>query len=281
MKLRTASACLLAAPLLTAAAVRAQAPKPILLKEASAVGDVAVVETNFTMEMDGKVSMGEQSFPFDMVSRQNQRYREERLSNGFRRTYAVASQYDKNPDGEKTRVSSLQGKTVAVRRVKGKVVVTVDKGKLDAEDRAEVADDLDSPHSSLGFFPAKPLLVGEEWTLDAKALRETFGKSLGKGGKAELRGRLEELTTRDGKPVARVTVKLHLERNPPGEPKMTLDLQGEMIHRTDIQRVVSADLAGTTTASGGDGALRMEGEGTAVMKWRFKPIKIGGKAVAP
>lgn len=277
------SAAVLIGCLAAGVGVRAQAPdsKPVLLKDGTAAGDVADVETDFHMAMEIKASRGKETAPsMEMTSHQTQRYREETLSRdakgvtALRRTYQVAKEYEKNPDGVKNRVLSLQGKTLVLKRVGGKPVLTVLRGKLSPEDRKDVLDDLDG--NRLPFFSRKPVAVGEEWTVDQKDLRMLFD-DLGKEGKVDVQARLDELTVQNGHPVARVHVRLHVERQAPEQPAMTMDLQGDLIHRTDIQRTVSVDLVGPTTLRGETEGFHMEGEGTTEMKWRFKPVKLAGK----
>jgi hypothetical protein len=274
------SALLLVAPTL----LRAQ-PKPaaITLKDGVTVGDAADVSTDFTMAMEVKVKRGEETGPTSSItSRQTQRYREEILARGakgttaLRRTYSVARESEKNPDGEKNTVSSLQGKTITLKKVGGKTLISVNKGQLQKKDREDVSDDLDS--DQMPFFPPHPVVIGEEWTVDPKKLGRLF-HDLGKSGKAEAHGRLDELTENDGHPTARVHLTLHVERETAGEPRMVMDLQGDLIHRTDLQRTISVDAAGPLTFKGQANGFDFDGQGTAEMKWRFKPVKLAGKLV--
>jgi hypothetical protein len=254
---------------------------PITLKDGVTAGDAADVATDFTMAMEVKVKRGDEAGPTSsMTSRQTQRYREEILARGakgttaLRRTYSVARESEKNPDGEKTTVSSLQGKTITLKRLAGKTVISVNNGQLQKKDREEVSDDLDS--DQMPFFPAHPVAVGEEWEVDAKKLVRLF-HDLGKSGKAEAHGRLDELTEKDGHPIARVHLSLHVERQTSDEPRLVMDLQGDLIHRTDLQRTISVDAAGPLTFKGQANGFDFDGQGTAEMKWRFKAVKLAGK----
>lgn len=258
-------------------------PGTITLKDGVTAGDAADVSTDFTMAMEVKVKRGEETGPTStMTSRQSQRYREEILVRGakgttaLRRTYSVARESEKNPDGEKNTVSSLQGKTITLKKVGGKTVISVNKGQLQKKDREEVSNDLDS--DQMPFFPPHPVAIGEEWEVDTKKLGRLF-HDLGKSGKAEAHGRLDELTEKDGHPIARVHLTLHVERQTGDEPRMVMDLQGDLIHRTDLQRTLSVDAAGPLTFKGQANGFDFDGQGTAEMKWRFKPVKLAGKLV--
>jgi hypothetical protein len=256
-------------------------PGAITLKDGIVAGDAADVSTDFTMAMEVKVKRGEEAGPTSSItSRQTQRYREEILARGakgttaLRRTYSVARESEKNPDGEKNTVSSLQGKIVTLKKVGGKTVISVNKGQLQKKDREDVADDLDA--DQMPFFPGHPVAVGEEWEVDAKKLGRLF-HDLGKSGKAEAHGRLDELSEKDGHPIARVHLTLHVERQTNDEPRMVMDLQGDLIHRTDLQRTISVDAAGPLTFKGQSNGFDFDGQGTAEMKWRFKIVKLAGK----
>lgn len=260
-------------------AVRAQDPESILLKEVHATGDVIVVDDETHSVMDARATRNGETIPFELVMSQRERYRDENLPDGVRRHYAVATLYTKNPSGEQDEVRSLQGKTVRVRRVKGKIVVTVDKGKLSSEDHAEIVRLFDTPGKPgrrPSIFLPRPVKVGEEWKVNPKALEVA---SPGKNSKAEMWLRLEELSTENGKPIARLKVRYDVDGQKPGEPRITAHLEGRLIHRTDIQRTILAEVSGPSTAKGTVQGIRFEGEGTFQAKTRYTVIKLAGKPV--
>lgn len=267
-----------------AAPAQEAAEQRFLLREASAAGDVSEVESTFSMVMDTKAVVEGKSVPsITLSSRERQKYREEVLSadakgpTGVRRTYTIAREAEKTPEGEKVRVLSLQGKTLVLKKVKGKSVLTLAKGKLSPEDRAEVLDDLDSDPSQ--FFSDKPVAVGEEWEADPKQLAATFG-NLGAESKASLRARFEEIVQKDGHRCARVSIRLQVEGMPAGEKyRMTMDMGGELFHALDLNRTLSVQATGPMTLKGQDGGVDLTGEGTGEFRWTHRPLKIAGKPV--
>src|SRR5262249_4996220 len=107
------------------------------LRDAEAAGDVAVVEGSQIIRMKLRVAPGgeearEQSFG----SVQTELYHQRVLTlgpNGAKteqRAYAVSRTTEMGPKGDDVKVTSLQGKTVTIRRAGGKVTITPEKGRL-------------------------------------------------------------------------------------------------------------------------------------------------------
>lgn len=266
------------------ASVRAQEPPKYLLKESVAAGDVSEVETEFGMAMDTKaVFQGKTAPAISISSRERQKYREEVLAAGskgpsaLRRTYSIAREAEKTPEGQKVRVLSLQGKTVVLKKAGSKTAVTVNKGKLSAEDRRELLDDLNTAEGQ--FFADRPVAIGEEWEVDAARLASSFG-DFGKDSRVAARGRLEEIVERHGIQCARVSIQLQVEGQPSAEPyRMSMDFRGELLHALDLQRTLSVQAAGPVTLRGKQDGIQITGEGNAEFRWTHRPVKVAGKPV--
>jgi hypothetical protein len=255
-----------------------EAPRKYLLKEPDEVGDVSRIESEFSTELLLSGPQQEMGAPPLILSHRSREVkRAERLTPAASRyVYSVARSVEVTPDGEKVDVSSLQGKTVTVKTVNGKRIVTVAKGTISAKDRARLQEAGDGPSS----FPAHPVAVGDEWELDAKKLARSFG-DLGAGGTASARGRFVEVVEHAGQECARVAMTLNLEGRPKGQPfKMGFQLSGDLYHSLKWQRTLLVDLKGPLSMEGTTQGIAVRGEGTARMVWKQQCLKVAGKPVA-
>ena len=253
-----------------------------------AAGDVHQVESTYSMVMDMEVTLPEgNTSTIKVSSRERTSYREDVLAvdargpASLRRTYSASRSSDTGPDGTKVKTSSLQGKTVTLRRVGQKVTVLARGGTISAEDRKSLTDELRSPEAKL--FPDHPVAPGDEWEVDARELMRSFATE-GNLDRAAMKARFQDIVPYGGYQCARVHVTLELSGRPSTEPfEMSATLTGYVYHALKIQRSVGADLTGPMTIRGqteGDGVkAEMKGDGTMTMKWGDRFLKIAGKPV--
>jgi hypothetical protein len=258
------------------------------LKEIEAVGDS--VKQDETLEMTVTINVtvnGQPALPVQLAVKEREVYVETLLAVGakgrptaLRRSYAVSTKTVSNPGGmPKEEVSSLQDKTVTVRRVGNRVTVTVDKGRLSPEDHAEMMKALKRVQAR--FFPDRPLEIGESWFLSVPHPSEIFEGAK----KATVSGRLVEVTQREGHRAAHLRVSVELAGRIPGAP-LSIDakLSGDIYHALDVQRPLAGDLSGPITVSGEaaqqGSTMRMTGRGTMSMKIRSQWLKVGTGAAA-
>lgn len=254
-----------------------------------AAGDVHQVENTFSMAMDMVVSLPDgNASTIKFSSRERTSYREDVLAVDaqgparLRRTYAVSRSADTDADGTKVNVSSLQGKTVTLRRVGQKVTVLARGGKISAEDRKSLTDELRNRPPKL--FPDHAVAPGDEWEVDARDLMRSFATE-GSLDRAVMKARFQDIVPFGGHQCARVHVTLELSGRPTPQPfEMTSTLSGYVYHALKIQRSVGADLTGPMTIRGhteSDGVqAEMKGDGTMTMKWGDRFLKVAGKPVA-
>lgn len=263
-----------------------QPAEKVRLQFASAVGDRRVAEASMEMEIDIQGAAGERELPaFTIGSRFNEKFTEEVLSvdargrpSGIRRAYSVSRRSDTAPTGEtKDRVTSLQGKMVAVRRSGGKVTVTSTGGKLVPEDHNRLLAALEHPDQEL--LPDRDVGLGDTWEVQRKLAPTLFG-----GGSSRMGAKFEEIVEHAGHRAARLAAALEMKGQPKGSPgPITVTLEGNLYHALDLRRPLSADLAGPVilTAAKTEKGVRytLKGDGAMRVRETYRWLRIDGKAV--
>ena len=280
-------ACLVSMLLLASAG--AQEPEKVRLKYASASGDRHVSEGGMEMQFDIHVTAGEQDVPvIKTASSEQEKYTQDVLGvdgrgrpTGIRRAYSVSRKSDTEPGADpKVRVTSLQGKTVAVRRTGGKVTVTTSGGKLAPEDHKSMLSVLDHPEQE--FFPERDLGPGDEWQVDPKIARTIF-----KGGDstAQIRCKWEETVEYAGHRCARISIQMDIQGMPADSPgPLTMKLAGSLYHALDLGRMISIDFAGPIEMTGEkteNGVVyKFKGDGTMRIRESRRWLRVDGKTLA-
>jgi hypothetical protein len=284
--------CLLAGAVATAA----PAPRKYRLKETAAAGDRSTVEDRLQMSVtmrvqlpdrDGVTLIAQEPPDLRFSTREFTKYTEAVLAidkegpTSVRRVYSAKRSVETDPGGnEEVKVSSLQGKTITIRRSGQKISVTPAAGRVAEEDRKELSEELDSP--DVDFFPRHPVAPGDDWTVDPKAAATLF-----KGAeRASMTGKFVEVVSYRGLRCARIGI--HVEAAGSfGEEKepmaMVMTLQGSIHHALEINRTVSIDMAGPVTVSSrleeGGTSLKLSGEGTMRATLLHHWEKVGGQVV--
>jgi hypothetical protein len=281
------------AALLGAAALAQQAPeakKYLLKNEEYAVGDVSTVDLNSSIKMEmfvtpqGVADATPRSF--NLLQDEREKYTETVLAVGkdgitqLRRVYSVSRTQRKiGPDAPlKTVARTYQGKTVTIKRVGEKVVVTLDKGKLAAADLKELQRRFGTDND-FKFFPDHEVGPGDEWAVDESLLKRKFGAE-----QASLKAKFVDVVPFEGQPCAHITMNLQMVSKA-GKDPLTWDIQGETYYALALGRTLSSKLSGPLntkgTANSGGTALDIEGLGTGAFSHTQKWLKVGGKAPAP
>lgn len=264
-------------------------PQKYLLVESGAAGDVSEEEWRSSTNAKLLYLVSGSQIEATISERSEEKYRAETLAGGgneqashVRRTYSRKRETSRRPgSAEQQKVSSIEGKTIEIRRRDGKVSVTVLHGKISAADRRELeAPREENPPS---FFPAHAVAVGDEWGPDPDVARNFIGDSTVE--KADLKCRLEEIVQHSGHQCARIrfTVMITGQMKPPLGPA-TMKLSGDLYHSIEHQRTVAIDVRGTMTLEGEfpnetRESIPMKGEGQ--MRWRSRTrwLKVAGKPV--
>jgi len=255
------------------------------LRDDDAVGDLSVTESSLSLRMDIQATANGQKSPtFQLANQGQEKYAQTVLALGknrqpsaIRRTYTVARTVETEPGKSPQRKTlSVEGKTVTIRKSGGKVVVTVAKGKISAEDRKDLLDELEASEEE--FFPKRDVAPGDTWTINSKQLAKAFGGA----GRGTVRGRFIEVVSYAGRRCARIQIDLEVTTKAPGVPiLMKLNLSGDAYHALDIQRTLAVTLAGPVTAKGQAREQGMtilfSGNGTVQMKMTADWQKVGGK----
>ena len=282
-----AGAMLAVLPLLLAAPASTQdTPAKYLLKEAlPRVGDVATSEQVIAMDMEVAVQIegSDEELPkFPVSNRSRERFTESVLktdSKGpslVKRTYLVAREQSiQLGQPQKIVTFARQGKTLTFSRTGSKVTVTPARGKLPADELAKLKKDF-VDFQDLNFFPKKEVSPGEEWTVDPRQ-----GKKLPQGlDQATVSARFEEVVPFQGRQCARIRVTLEMSGKAEQMP-LTIRAEGDLYHDLELQRTLSAKLAGPVTMNGTlmqEGkTLTMDGTGTFTMSWTSQFAKAAGK----
>lgn len=291
MPSRTACAAIRAiclTALVLAASAGAQPAEKVRMKYVAATGDRHVSEGGMEMQFDIHVTAGEQEFPVvKSGSSEQEKYTQDVLgvdargrATGIRRAYSVSRKSETEPGGEaKERVTSFQGKTVAVRRAGGKVTVTSSGGKLHPDDHKSMLSALDHPEQE--FFPDRDLGPGDEWQVDPKVARTVF-----KGeAAAQIQCKFEEIVEFAGHRCARISVEMDIQGMPKDSPgPITMKLAGSLYHALDLHRMLSVDFAGPVTMVGEkteNGVVyKFKGDGSMRIRETRRWLRVDGKPVA-
>ncbi len=258
------------------------------LRHTAAAGDVCTVDSNTDLSLMLTVSapgsdQGEQQLPFS--ERRRQSYREKVMAvdqkgpTVVRRTYTIARSVTTDPYlHETTKVSSLQGKTVTLRRVGNQVTVAAERGKLAAEDEKSLARELS--HSEMEFFPDRDVAPGEEWPIDPHLLLAMFPGV----DKADAQYRFQQVVPFAGHPCAQIHVTVEVQGEAPGTGvPMTIKLAGELYRALDLKRTVAEDESGPITVSGTKAengvTARISGQGTLRVRETHRWVTIDGRPV--
>jgi len=275
---------LLSVSLLATGAVYAQQKQQ--LREVVAVGDTAVVESSLDLNLQVGGTAGELEIPpLKFASREREKYTQAVLAAGkegataIRRVYEISRGVETDPTGrQEVKTSSLQGKTVVVKRVGGKVVVTPAKGKLSAEDHKNLLSALDD--SGLDFYPENEVTPGEEWTLNPQLAMGILPGA----DKATVKGRFEEVMPYAGRSCARIHMTVMVEgTNEEFGGTLTMNLTGDVYLALDIQRTIAMELSGPVTLKGESKqegqVIALNGDGRMTVKERRQWLKLAGKPV--
>jgi hypothetical protein len=258
------------------------------LKEATERGDVSLLDKQVKVTVQFQVPVpGQEARDAIMSFGEREQYRQSILAidptgkpSHLRRVYAVARRSEVDPAGKKTeKVSSLQGKTVAIRIVGAKVVVTCAKGKLAAADVKSLQEEILSDPAAPPFFPDQEVGPGDEWEIDAEQLVTAFGKGI---KEATAKARFEEVVNFSGHPCARLRLDLKVVAQPEGLPSpLTFQLVGDVYHATDLHRTLVATLSGPLEGSFKPGPDQpdISISGDAMFRWGERWQKVAGKPV--
>jgi hypothetical protein len=275
---------------LVAASATAQDPVKLRLQEKTAAGDVAASDRLMEVNADLVVRAGEQELVVPIVSRERKTYTETVLAadargaSSLRRVYTVArSQSSYGGEPPKVTTSSLQGKTVTLKRFGDRLVLSVLKGKLAPEDEKGLRRDLDPKRPELDFFPDREISPGDEWSPDPAVLRRMMDGAQ----KAEAKLKFVEITEFAGHRCGRFHATIDAEGTyDAGDRKMpiTMNLSGDSYFALDLERWVSTELSGPVSMHGettqNGMMITFEGVGTMRMKETNRWIKVAGKPVA-
>jgi hypothetical protein len=179
----------------------------------------------------------------------------------------------------RTERPSYAGKTIKIKRqATGEPAYETD-AQLSPEDQKKLKKLLDP---QAGFFPKKPVKVGERWVADEKALAEEF--ELGPEDRGTVRCRLKGVRQVDGLDAADVEVAMVVNKKQDFF-LMTFDMEGLMVIDRRSGVVLDGELSGPITISGerevpGENGqivkISIEGGGQASFKSRSRPLKRGG-----
>ncbi len=283
--LRGLTLCLAAG--LTAGSV-ALAQQKYRLHAAYSAGDTCTVDStmdlNFmtTINVSGS-GQGDQQYPSSV--REREAYREKVLAadqkgpSAIRRTYTVARTVTTDPYlNQTTKVSSLQGKTVTIRRVGSQVTVSAEGGKLLPEDKKNMISEL--IHADGEFFPHHDLCLGDEWPIDPTVMFALFPGVQ----KADARYRFQQVTSHAGRPCAQIHVTMDVQGTAPGTSvPMTIKLSGSLYRDLDLKRTVAEDETGPVTIEGeqeqNGTTVHLSGQGTMHVRETHHWLQVNGKPV--
>ncbi len=148
------------------------------LADKSAVGDVAQVEEELSMDVTMKPAAGLTTVPtLHTGMQETKKYQQSVLSkngNGefdsLSRTYTAMRSVNKNDKGQKVSTSPLLGKTVLIQRKGKEVVVTGTDGTLPLDVRSSLQEAL---KEVFNFVPDHAVAVGDEWEIDPQKIRRS------------------------------------------------------------------------------------------------------------
>jgi hypothetical protein len=271
----------------TLAAASATAQQKYRLRDTYSVGDQCAVETIVDVTFNVSASaQGESALPVSVVNRDRRKYSEvilavdKRGPSSVRRVYTLArgvrsDQYG-NPIDQS---SSLQGKTVVLRRQGSKVTMKPDRGKLSPEDQSRLMREL--AYSDLEAFPDREVAPGDEWTLDTRLAAQMYPEMQS----TVIRYKFQEVVPYAGRSCARIHVTMDISGQPRNMPlPMTLKLEGDLYHALDLKRTVALEYSGPMTTQGDTSPsgirVSINGRGNMKVKETRRWLKVRGKPVS-
>ena len=277
---------LLSPALLVALLPSAHAQQTYKLVEKSAVGDMAQIEDDMTMNVTTTMpKTGDAPVKVQNTSQTTAKFLQSLLSkdatgkaDGLRRTYTVNREVKNVGNGEQTVTSPLQGKTFIIRRKGNKVVVTGPAGQVSQEVRANLQDAFDDP---VELLPNHAVSIGQEWKGDAHKLGQTAGMQVFRN--ITLKVQLADIAPFDGHRCAHLRVTMRMEMPVTDKLVMQINLAGDGYLALDIERMLGIDLSGPISLTGSDSdsaAPAPSLNGTARMKFTQHWLKVAGKPIA-
>jgi hypothetical protein len=279
------SFCLFA---VASAGPRQDPPPKFLLREPLSAGDAAVITEGYRIDMKALAQVADvETKAMPVMDSQEENYSLNVLSTDGKgkatgvKVHFIRERRSARWPGGKTvsRTASLEGKTVTVKRVGGRTVVTVDRGKLAAMDRASAAAASEDELSDL--FPDYEVMLGEEWTRDSQDFPK---RALGTDANATVTGQLLDQVRKGGHPCVREKLTIELTGRPTGQPfEMNVKMSGYVYFATDIKRFLSINLSGPVSMDGEivmqGASVAIHGEGTTRVNFSSKWTKVAGKAI--
>lgn len=263
--------------------------KKYLLKEANAaVGDVSVLDQTSSLQIEvfgtPRDIPGATPRSFELTQRRREKFTETILAVGkegvtqVRRVYSVSRKQEKNGPGAtlKTTVSSYQGKTVTIKRISGKTLVTVSKGKLTPAEQKDLKERFDQD-TDFNMFPDHEVGPGDEWSVDEAVIKRKFSAD-----HASLQARFVDVAPFEGHQCARIAITMQMEGKAGPNP-LTWEMQGEFFFALDLQRILSGKVSGPVNTKGSVESrgitVDIEGLGTGGFNYSQQWLKVAGKPV--
>jgi hypothetical protein len=256
------------------------------LQDTTSTGDVSMVSERMSMSMKVQGTVEGKKFQRQFTRRAEEDYREEVLVLGggaalthLRRVYSLNREFEKEGSAaEKRTVSSLEGKTIDIRRQGGKTSISALKGQIAAKDRKELIDHFKDPDPP--FFPDREVAPGDEWALDPQAAARLFEGA----ENATILCHFQDVVDYSGRKCAHVRVTMTVTEEPEDLPiPMTMKLTGVLYHAIDLQRTLAVDMSGTIgmkAENNVDGRVdRIDGSGRMTLKMTARWLKVAGQAV--
>jgi hypothetical protein len=272
--------------LLTAGAGAQQPQEKYTIVDTAAEGDVYAFESGWQVEVDTQSSLNDEPSHSDHLIRSSRtRYAGRVLGTdgplpfALRRYYAIARSYSRLPGGaDRVATSSLQGKTITLRRIGEKIAVTPNRGRLNPRDRTRLVRELADPRDPV--IPDREVAIGESWTVDP----EGVGRYFPGASHADMRVTLREVKPLAGRLCALLHLTVGLESKFGGLP-MKAQLEGDLTYALDLRRSLSLTLRGPVTVDWEKEAagrrIHVKGEGTALVEQRYEWRKLAGAPVPP
>lgn len=262
----------------------ASAQQKYSLVEIDAVGDVCTLNTTYKMAMtakrpDAKNGGSEQTHYSNTMHRT---YTATILAADHkgeativRRKYTAYQSVQDGPGGNEVLRHSLDGKTVVLKRQGDKAIISVEKGVISAEDRADLVDVFSH---SVSYVPKQPISVGEAWDVDAAGLRRAFGLEK---GTASLQGVAAELVSFAGHPC----IRIHYVGDfggvlKDGKLNTHITLEGDGFYALDLKRLLATKLKGPITMHSTADDAGPSVEGTITADETYDWLQVAGKPVS-
>jgi hypothetical protein len=165
----------LAAPVLAQDASHAIKLKKEAKGDRVKVASTDIGDMKFKLELMGREDVKEEKKTVKLAYTEEivEKAKDARDATKLRRSYTTA---ERTTDGEKARLP-YHGKAVVIEKKGDKYTFTVGGQELEEEDAEELEEEFnqgDIPLDNEDFLPAKPVKVGETWTVDAKKVAEAF-----------------------------------------------------------------------------------------------------------